>query len=204
MDFSKLTIKTASEALRKGDLKVADLVQYYLDQIAEKNPEINAFLEIFDDTKEQAERAQKMIDAGEATELTGIPIAIKDNILIKGRKQSASSKVLENYEIFSKKTVEISGVKVEKFLCTFEYLNPPLHTIELYFVVSKNGGEMILGKDPELTDQEQLISEIAFLSVEKIAQIKKSEKHQLFWNIKSIKDVGKWKGYFKFENKSIK
>jgi ADP-ribose pyrophosphatase YjhB (NUDIX family) len=96
------------------------------------------------------------------------------------------------------------NVKVEKFLCTFEYLNPPLHTIELYFVVSKNGGEMILGKDPELTDQEQLISEIAFLGVEKIAQIKKSEKHQLFWNIKSIKDVVKWKGYFKFENKSIK
>jgi 8-oxo-dGTP diphosphatase len=122
---------------------------------------------------------------------------------VPGGEMNFGSSAEENLE---REFYEETGlnVKVEQFLCTFEYLNPPLHAIELYFVVSEIGGTMILGKDPELTDEEQIIKEITYLSVEKIAQIKKNEKHRLFWNIKSIKDVGKWKGYFKFENKSIK
>jgi aspartyl-tRNA(Asn)/glutamyl-tRNA(Gln) amidotransferase subunit A len=97
-DFSKLTIKTAGEALRKGEFKVADLAQYYLDQIAEKNDELNAYLEVYSDVIEQAEKAQARIDAGEEGALIGIPIAMKDNILIEGRIASASSKILENYK----------------------------------------------------------------------------------------------------------
>jgi aspartyl-tRNA(Asn)/glutamyl-tRNA(Gln) amidotransferase subunit A len=43
------------------------------------------------------EAAQKRIDAGEAPLLCGIPLAIKDNILIEGKIASAASKMLENY-----------------------------------------------------------------------------------------------------------
>ena len=46
------------------------------------------FLEVYDDVLEQAEEAQKIIDSGNSKELTGIPLAIKDNILIKGKKQA--------------------------------------------------------------------------------------------------------------------
>jgi 8-oxo-dGTP diphosphatase len=95
-------------------------------------------------------------------------------------------------------------VQVKKYLCTHEYLNPPLHAIELYFEVKVLGGKLTLGKDPELSLEDQLIKEISYLSIEELTQIKKSEKHWLFWNINSLKDVRKWKGYFKFENKSIK
>ncbi len=38
-----------------------------------------------------------MIKNGKGTELTGIPIALKDNILITGRKVSSGSKILQNY-----------------------------------------------------------------------------------------------------------
>ena len=58
---------------------------------------MNAYLEVFDDWKDQAERADEMIKNGSATLLTGIPFAVKDNILIKGRTASAASKMLSNY-----------------------------------------------------------------------------------------------------------
>ena len=63
----------------------------------EKN--INAIIGIYSDKflKEQIEKAQQMINEGKATKLTGVPIILKDNILVKGERASAGSKMLENY-----------------------------------------------------------------------------------------------------------
>ena len=58
---------------------------------------MNVYLEVFKDVIEQAERADKKFADGSATLMTGIPVAIKDNILFKGHKVSAGSKILENY-----------------------------------------------------------------------------------------------------------
>lgn len=97
IDLKNLTIESAHESLKKGEYSVQELCDAYLAVIAEKNPDINAYLEIFDDIKEQAELAQKRFDDGTATLLTGIPIAVKDNMLIKGKKVTAGSKILEGY-----------------------------------------------------------------------------------------------------------
>lgn len=59
---------------------------------------MNAYLEVYDDVLTQADEADKKIKEGKADVLTGIPLAIKDNILIKGRIASAASKILENYK----------------------------------------------------------------------------------------------------------
>ncbi len=58
---------------------------------------MNAYLEVFTDAKEQAEKAQKKFRDGTAELLTGIPFAIKDNILFEGHIASAGSKILENH-----------------------------------------------------------------------------------------------------------
>jgi len=97
IDLKNLTIKRAHKDLKSGIYTAVELAQAYADVIAEKNNDINAYLEVFDDWKEQAARADEMIKNGEAAPLTGIPLAIKDNILIKGRTASAASKMLENY-----------------------------------------------------------------------------------------------------------
>ncbi len=98
MDFKNLTIKSVAALLRDKKITVKELVNYFLENSKSKNSEYNIYLEIYNDIDEQISRAQKMIDAGEGTELTGIPFAIKDNILIEGKIASASSKILENYK----------------------------------------------------------------------------------------------------------
>ncbi len=87
----------AGEMLRKKEISVSDLTAYYLKNLEEKNPNVNAVLEIFSDIDEQVKTAQEKIDNGTATELTGIPMVLKDNIMVHGRIASASSKVLEKY-----------------------------------------------------------------------------------------------------------
>ncbi len=98
IDLKNLTIEKAHASLIKGDYTVTDLVDAYLAVIKEKNKEINAYLEVYDDAMEQAKKAQVMFTNGTATLMTGIPIALKDNILLEGHIAGASSKILENYK----------------------------------------------------------------------------------------------------------
>jgi len=97
IDLKNLTIKGAHEALTKGEYTAVDLASAYLEEIKNKDKDIHAYLEVFSDVLEQAKDADAKIKSGSATLLTGIPIAIKDNILIKGRVASSASKALENY-----------------------------------------------------------------------------------------------------------
>lgn len=97
IDLKNLTIKKTHEHLLKGDFTALDLAKAYLKNIEIKNKDLNAYLEVFDDVKKQAEVTDERIKAGKAEILTGIPFAIKDNILIEGRIASSASKILENY-----------------------------------------------------------------------------------------------------------
>src|SRR3989344_1540712 len=97
IDLKNLTIQKASDHMKRGDFGALDLAEQYVKVIADNNAGINCYLEMFDDIGDQAKAAQKMIDDGTATLLTGIPIAVKDNILIKGRKAGAASKILEGF-----------------------------------------------------------------------------------------------------------
>ena len=98
MKIENLTIKEAHEGLKNGDFTSVELTQAYLDKIEEKDKEIKAFLTISKDLAlKQAQKADEMIKNGKMTLLTGIPCALKDNILVEGIKCTAGSKFLENY-----------------------------------------------------------------------------------------------------------
>jgi len=97
IDIKNLTIERAHEGFKNKKFTCKKLVQKYLQIIKEKNTELNAYLEVYDDVLDQTEKAQKMFENETATILTGIPFAIKDNILFEGHKASAGSKILENY-----------------------------------------------------------------------------------------------------------
>ncbi|MDP4001605.1 MAG: Asp-tRNA(Asn)/Glu-tRNA(Gln) amidotransferase subunit GatA [bacterium] len=85
------TIKSASEALKRGDFSAQELFEHYHKKIQDKNPELNAFLTIFDSP--QLETRNSKLE----TSLSGIPVAVKDNMLIEGTRTTAGSKILENY-----------------------------------------------------------------------------------------------------------
>ena len=97
IDLKTITIKKAHEDIKSGKYSSVDLTTAYLEEIKKTNPEVNAYLEVFSDALEQAKKADERFKDGTATILTGIPFAIKDNILIKGKIASSASKILENY-----------------------------------------------------------------------------------------------------------
>ncbi len=95
IDLSKLTINGAHQALLSGDYTVRELCEAYLSEIKKKDGDIHAYLEVYDDVIKQAELAQKKVT--KENMLAGIPMAIKDSILIEGRRAGAASKILEGY-----------------------------------------------------------------------------------------------------------
>lgn len=81
-----------------GEYTPLQAVQTALDTIKEKNGEINAFLATYEDAIAEAETATKTYAEGaEVSKLLGMPIAVKNNILVKGKKATGASKILEDY-----------------------------------------------------------------------------------------------------------
>jgi aspartyl-tRNA(Asn)/glutamyl-tRNA(Gln) amidotransferase subunit A len=97
IDLTTLTISKASALLREGTLTSRALTESYLEAIKAKDADIHAYIEVYNDALTQADAADALLQAGKGGPLTGIPIAIKDNILLKGKIASAASKILENY-----------------------------------------------------------------------------------------------------------
>lgn len=94
-----MTVYEIVKAVTQGTQTAEEITRESLKVIAEKNPRINAFVEVF----EQDALAQaKAIDAKRARgeklgALAGVPVGIKDNLLYKGHNATCCSKMLENY-----------------------------------------------------------------------------------------------------------
>jgi aspartyl-tRNA(Asn)/glutamyl-tRNA(Gln) amidotransferase subunit A len=97
IDLNNLTIEKAHQALKSGEYTCIQLAEEYLKVIKEKNEELNVFVEVFEDALIQAKEADEMFKQGTDTLLTGIPMAIKDNILFEGHVASSGSNILRNY-----------------------------------------------------------------------------------------------------------
>ena len=99
MEFSSFSLKKIHQGLLKKVFSTEELVKFFISQIKEKNKDINAFLEVFEnEALEQAQEIDKKIQNGqEISEIEGVPIAIKDNILVQDKRCTAGSKILSNY-----------------------------------------------------------------------------------------------------------
>lgn len=97
--LNQLTVVEAARSLRAHECTVEALWDACMAEAQARNPELNAYLELFPKDSVAIAAAQQRIDTeGEnAPLLCGIPMAIKDNILIEGQVASAASRILENY-----------------------------------------------------------------------------------------------------------
>jgi aspartyl-tRNA(Asn)/glutamyl-tRNA(Gln) amidotransferase subunit A len=94
-----MTIKDFHESLKNRKISAREMVAHTLEAVQAKNEQLHAYLEVFESDAYDAARAiDERVASGETPgALWGVPLAIKDNILIKGKHASAGSRILENY-----------------------------------------------------------------------------------------------------------
>ncbi len=102
-----LTVKGVRDAIAEGTVSAAEVIKNCLAHIDAEDPKIGAFLEVF---PERALAQARLIDAMKARgdvlpRLAGVPVAIKDNMLLAGEKASAGSKILQDYSATYSATV---------------------------------------------------------------------------------------------------
>jgi len=92
-------INEAHKGLIKKEFSAVELTKFYLNKIKKENKKYNNFLNLTEKLAlEQAKKVDNKIGRGEKIEgLEGIPIAIKDNILVEDYPVTAGSKILGNY-----------------------------------------------------------------------------------------------------------
>ncbi|WP_291726255.1 Asp-tRNA(Asn)/Glu-tRNA(Gln) amidotransferase subunit GatA [Bernardetia sp.] len=102
---------SVQKALQDKKTTCAELVENYLKVIHEKNPSLNAFLEVYDEeAKAQAKLVDEKIQNGTAGKLAGMIVGLKDVLCHKDHKLSASSKMLEGF------VSQFDGTAVERLL----------------------------------------------------------------------------------------
>jgi aspartyl-tRNA(Asn)/glutamyl-tRNA(Gln) amidotransferase subunit A len=93
------TVASVHEALLAKKTSARELAQEFYAQIGQRNPELNAFLELCPERAyAQADRVDAIVAQGKPLgRLAGVPVAIKDVISTEGVRTTCGSKILEDY-----------------------------------------------------------------------------------------------------------
>ena len=98
MNVAELKIRDIRKMLDGKEISAAELAEAYLKRIEDTDGQLESYITVTpEEAKAAAEKAQVVIDKGNASPLTGIPLAIKDNICTDGVKTTCASKMLEDF-----------------------------------------------------------------------------------------------------------
>lgn len=87
------------QALQSGDTSLPDVVQDYIQNINDRNDDINAVVSMDEEgALQRARDIQQRIEDGSAGSLAGMVIGIKDLICEKDKPTTCASRILENFE----------------------------------------------------------------------------------------------------------
>lgn len=94
-NYLDLSLIEINKLLKEKKITPKDLVEEAFERI-ENNKDLNCFITL---NKEEALKQAEELEGKEVNSLTfGIPIALKDNILTRGLRTTAASKILENFD----------------------------------------------------------------------------------------------------------
>ena len=98
-EILKLSAAEQHEAIVNKQIKAEEILDALYGHIEKENDEIGAFNSLTKEIAyETAKKVDGMVQNGEKLpSLAGVPLALKDNINLKGSKTTASSKILENF-----------------------------------------------------------------------------------------------------------
>ncbi len=97
-DISGLTVHDAARALRAGACSSVELTQALLDAARQRDAALGAYLALdAADALAQAAQADRALAAGTPGSLLGVPLAIKDNLNVRGQPCTCASRILEGY-----------------------------------------------------------------------------------------------------------
>ena len=107
MNDDTLTIKKFHEGLVNKVFSAREALHEFYKVIDVKDKEIGAYLSTDRDAAQtQAEEVDRLIEKGEKLPLlAGVPLAIKDNIMVKGQPCTAASNILKGYKAIYDATV---------------------------------------------------------------------------------------------------
>ena len=99
MELESMTALELAAKIRQREVSVLDGVKEVFDQIESKEDKVHAYLDTYKkEAYARAKEVEKGIQNGTYTgPLAGVPIAVKDNICIKGKKTTCASKILDNF-----------------------------------------------------------------------------------------------------------
>lgn len=98
MELHYLTIAQVRELLDRRELSSVELTKAMLARIEASEPSLHAYLTVIpEQALASAAAADKIIAAGQAGPLTGIPAGIKDVICTQGVRTTCASRILEDF-----------------------------------------------------------------------------------------------------------
>ncbi len=95
-DINYSSVAELAPRVKSGEISPVEIVRTSLDRIAQLEPSLNAFLEVWGDSAlDQASEAEQAISSGDYLgPLHGIPVGLKDLIDVSGKETTGGSKVL--------------------------------------------------------------------------------------------------------------